>query len=123
MSNAIAISSNLGLEKDIVEQAKNILISQKDPSILVVEKLQQTQQKLSKNLEEAQEIKETSLSVKKEYEENLSNIKKDKKKTIKINIDPKYRGIICIIIAAFGFAFMNLFVKLSGDLPAIEKAD
>ena len=38
---------------DIVEQAKNILISQKDPSILVVEKLQQTQQKLSKNLEEA----------------------------------------------------------------------
>lgn len=45
----------------------------------------------------------------------------NKKKTIKINIDPKYRGIICIIIAAFGFAFMNLFVKLSGDLPAIEK--
>ena len=84
LSNAIAISSNLGLDKKIVEKAKNILIHQKDPSILVVEKLQETQQQLSKNLEEAEEIKETSLSVKKEYEENLSNIKKDKKKTIKI---------------------------------------
>lgn len=94
LSNAIAISSNLGLEKDIVEQAKNILISQKDPSILVVEKLQQTQQKLSKNLEEAQEIKETSLSVKKEYEENLSNIKKDKKKTIKIIKDKFDRELL-----------------------------
>ncbi len=27
-----------------------------------------------------------------------------------------------IILAAFGFAFMNLFVKLAGDLPAIEKS-
>jgi len=67
LSNAIAISSNLGLEKDIVDRAKSILVSQKDPSILVVEKLQETQQQLSKNLEEAEEIKETSLSVKKEY--------------------------------------------------------
>ena len=94
LSNAIAISSNLGLEKDIVEQAKNILISQKDPSILVVEKLQETQQQLSKNLEEAEEIKETSLSVKKEYEENLSNIKKDKKKTIKIIKDKFDRELL-----------------------------
>lgn len=89
LSNAIAISSNLGLKKEIVEKAKNILVSQKDPSILVVEKLQETQQQLSKNLEEAEELKESSLSAKKEYEENLSNIKKDKKKTIK-NIKDKF---------------------------------
>ena len=89
LSNAIAISSNLGLDKEIVEKAKNILISQKDPSILVVEKLQETQQQLSKNLEEAEELRESSLSVKKEYEENLSNIKKDKKKAIK-NIKDKF---------------------------------
>ena len=31
-------------------------------------------------------------------------------------------GIIYIIISAFCFALMNLFVRLSGDLPAIEKA-
>lgn len=89
LSNAIAISSNLGLDKKLVEKAKNILVSQKDPSILVVEKLQETQQQLSKNLEEAEELRESSLSVKKEYEENLSNIKKDKKKTIK-NIKDKF---------------------------------
>lgn len=89
LSNAIAISSNLGLDKEITDRAKNILISQKDPSIKVVEKLQETQQQLSKNLEEAEELRETSLSVKKEYEENLLNIKKDKKKTIK-NIKDKF---------------------------------
>ena len=42
------------------------------------------QQKLSQNLEEAEILKENSLTLKKEYEENLSEIKKDKKKTIKI---------------------------------------
>ena len=94
LSNAIAISSNLGLDKDIVDKAKNILISQKDPSILVVEKLQETQQKLSKNLEEAEELKETSLSVKKEYEENLDSIKKDKKKTIKLIKDKFDRELL-----------------------------
>ena len=34
----------------------------------------------------------------------------------------KNRGIICIILSAFSFALMALFLKLSGDLPAIEKS-
>lgn len=34
----------------------------------------------------------------------------------------KYKGILYIIMAAFCFAFMNLFVKLAGDLPAIQKS-
>jgi len=34
----------------------------------------------------------------------------------------KYKGIIYIILAAVGFAFMNLFVKLAGEVPAVEKA-
>ncbi len=89
LSNAIAISSNLGLDKNIIDKAKNILVSQKDPSILVVEKLQETQMQLSKNLEEAEELKESSLFVKQEYEESLSALKKDKKKTIK-NIKDKF---------------------------------
>lgn len=38
-----------------------------------------------------------------------------------MKIKDKYKGIFYIILAAFGFAFMNLFVKLAGDLPAIEK--
>ena len=83
LSNAILIASNLGLDKSIVDEAKNLLISQKDPSILVVEKLQETQHKLAQNLQEAENLKEQSLTTQKEYEQNLSEIKKDKKKTIK----------------------------------------
>lgn len=30
-------------------------------------------------------------------------------------------GIICIILSAFCFAFMSVFVRLSGDLPTIQK--
>lgn len=89
LSNAISIASNLGLDTDIVDKVKNILITQKDPSVAVVEKLQETHQKLSKNLEQAQELKETSLSIKKEYEENLNRVKKDKTKTLK-NIKNKF---------------------------------
>ena len=89
LSNAISIASNLGLDKDITEKAKTALITQKDPTIAVVEKLQKTHQELSQNLEKAQELKENSLSIKKEYEENLNQVKKDKKKTLK-NIKIKF---------------------------------
>lgn len=39
-----------------------------------------------------------------------------------LKINQKSKGIIFIIIAAFGFSGMSLFVKLSGDLPAFQKA-
>lgn len=32
------------------------------------------------------------------------------------------KGMICIILAAFFFATMNVFVKLAGDLPSIQKS-
>lgn len=83
LSNAILISSNLGLEQALVMKAKDILISQKDPSIIVVEKLQETQQKLSKNLQESDELNKEALSVKSDYEKKLSELKKDKKKAVK----------------------------------------
>lgn len=35
---------------------------------------------------------------------------------------PKYKGILFIIISAFSFACMNVFVRMSGDLPVIQKA-
>ena len=54
LSNAISIASNLGLDPDIVNKAKTTLVTQKDPTVAVVEKLQETHQELSKNLEEAQ---------------------------------------------------------------------
>lgn len=39
-----------------------------------------------------------------------------------MKINKKYLGIIYIIISAFCFALMNMFVKLSGDLPSIQKS-
>lgn len=84
LSNAILISANLGLDSELVEKSKHILVSQKDPSIIVVEKLQETQQQLSQNLQNAEELKELSLSMQKELDEKLTVIKKDKKKTVKI---------------------------------------
>ena len=37
-------------------------------------------------------------------------------------VSSKTRGIFYVIFAAFGFSGMSLFVKLAGDLPAMEKA-
>ncbi len=45
--------------------------------------------------------------------------------SIFINIgvdDMKNKGIMMIILSALCFAIMNMFVKLSGDLPAIQKS-
>ena len=39
-----------------------------------------------------------------------------------IQIPPKYKGIVYIILSALSFAFMNAFVRLSGDLPSIQKS-
>ena len=89
LSNAISIASNLGLDKALADKAKEIIITSKDPSIAVVEKLQETQAKLSQNLKEAEEIKETSENLKEEYKQNLEAVKKDKKKTVK-NIKDKF---------------------------------
>lgn len=94
LSNAISVAANLGLDKKLVDNAKNIIVSTKDPSIVVVEKLQETQAKLTKNLEEAETIKETSESLKQEYEQSLAQIKKDKKKTVKIIKDKFDRELL-----------------------------
>ena len=32
-----------------------------------------------------------------------------------------YMGIICIIASAFCFSLMSLFIRLSGDVPVIQK--
>ena len=36
-------------------------------------------------------------------------------------IGSRNKGIILIIISAFGFAMMSAFVKLAGDLPSFQK--
>ena len=37
-------------------------------------------------------------------------------------MDNRKKGIICIVLAALFFATMNLFVKLAGDIPSIQKS-
>lgn len=37
-------------------------------------------------------------------------------------MNKKYKGILYILLAAFCFALMNTFVRLSGDLPSIQKS-
>lgn len=37
-------------------------------------------------------------------------------------MNKKYKAIIYIILSAFCFAFMNMFVRMSGDIPAIQKS-
>lgn len=39
-----------------------------------------------------------------------------------IKLNNKTKGILCIITSAFCFAFMSTFVKLAGDLPALQKS-
>lgn len=41
---------------------------------------------------------------------------------MKDKISPKTLGIICIIISAFSFACMSLFVNMAGDMPVFQKA-
>ena len=38
------------------------------------------------------------------------------------SINSKTKGIICIIASAFFFSLMSLFVRMSGDLPTMQKA-
>lgn len=83
LSNAIAVSSNLGLDKSLVKQAQELLYSQKDNSLEVVEKLQDTHQQLTKNLKSAEETNAEAIDLKKKYEKEVSELKKTKNKTIK----------------------------------------
>lgn len=39
-----------------------------------------------------------------------------------MNIKKQYKGIFYIILSAFCFALMNMFVRMAGDLPSIQKS-
>lgn len=41
---------------------------------------------------------------------------------MKKTISDRSKGIICIVFSAFCFAFMNAFVRLSGELPSVQKS-
>ena len=37
-------------------------------------------------------------------------------------LSQKTQGIVYVLVAAFGFSLMSMFIKLAGDLPSFEKA-
>lgn len=37
-------------------------------------------------------------------------------------MNQKYKGIICIVISAFSFAMMNVFIRMAGNLPSMQKS-
>ena len=74
-------------------EAKELLITQRDNSSIVVERLQDTQQKLDSNLEEAKNLNSEAAELKKMYEKQLSEQKKEKRKSLKI-IKDKFEGKI-----------------------------
>ncbi len=82
-SNAIFIAGNLGLKQELVERAKSTLNIQRDPSAVIIEKLQETQQKLTRNLKDVETMKLSSQKAKEDYESKLAELRRDKRKTIK----------------------------------------
>ena len=37
-------------------------------------------------------------------------------------LNPKYKGILCLLFASFSFACMNLMIRLAGDIPTFQKS-
>ena len=86
LSNAILIASNLGMPEDMVWKAKELLITQRDTSSLVVERRQ-----LDVNLREAESKNAEADELKKHYEKELNEHKKEKKKSLKV-IKDRFEG-------------------------------
>ena len=84
LSNAITISANLGLDEDLIWNAKELMITQRDKTSIAIERLQNTQQALDSNLKEAIEQNSEAENLKAYYEKELSKHKKEKKKLLKI---------------------------------------
>lgn len=81
-SNAISIAGNLGLADDIVEEARHNYLNKKDPTGKVLEGLQDTQQKLSRDAREIEEKKHSVEELKQSYNRELEKLKTEKKKII-----------------------------------------
>ncbi len=83
-SNAIYIAQQLGLDEDIIQKARKHYLEKKDLTGKVLEGLQDTQQKLSKDAKKIEEKKEEIEELKRSYDEELERIKSEKKKIINI---------------------------------------
>ena len=83
VSNTLLIAENLGVEKDLINKSKVILDSRRSRSVVIIEKLSETQQRLDRNLREVEVLKKESEVLKDEYEIKVSELNRHKKKAIK----------------------------------------
>ena len=83
-SNAISIGKNLGLKDEIINNARDTYFNQKDNTAKVLEELQKTQQELSDSKKVIEEKEENVKRLEQSLNDKLSEIKKDKKKSIHI---------------------------------------
>ncbi len=83
-SNAISIAGNLGLDRSIVEDAKHNYLNKKDPTGKVLEGLQDTQQKLSKDAREIERKKQSIEELEQNYNRELEKLNTEKKKIISV---------------------------------------
>lgn len=83
ISNTLLIAENLGIDAELIKHAKNILGSRRSHSAIIIEKLSETQQKLDSNLREVESMKKESQLLKEELEIKVTEINRNKKKTIK----------------------------------------
>lgn len=83
ISNTLLIAENLGIDAEIIKHAKNILGSRRSHSAIIIERLSETQQKLDSNLREVESMKKESQLLKEELEIKVTEINRNKKKTIK----------------------------------------
>ena len=81
-SNAIDISSQLGLNSEIIKNARELLISNSSDSSKMFLEIEKTSQKLLKKEKEAQENLDEAKKSNIEYSEKLKEIKQNKKKSL-----------------------------------------
>lgn len=83
-SNAISICKNLGLNSQIIDNARDTYFNQKDNTAKILEELQKTQQDLSDSKKIIEEKKENIQRLEQSLNDKLNEIKKEKKKNINI---------------------------------------
>ena len=83
-SNAISICKNLGLNNQIIDNARDTYFNQKDNTAKILEELQKTQQDLSDSKKIIEEKKENIQRLEQSLNDKLNEIKKEKKKNINL---------------------------------------
>ncbi len=91
MSNAIDISSELGLNSTVIQNARNILKNEGNNVNNIFQKIEQTNQNLIKEQQKAKENLEKSKETKDELEQKLNELKSNKKKSLE-NFKKKFQN-------------------------------